>query len=179
MPSRNLHNLIRVIQIKLDHFSEITGSVISWLLLLMMFVTSLVVFMRYSLNTGSIALQESVTYMHGIVFLLGIAYALKKRAHVRVDILYQKFSIRTRALVDLFGTIFFLIPFAAFVTWVSVEYVAFSWSLRESSPQPGGLPGVFLLKTLIPIMSITLMLQGCSELIRNTLIVLGSDKDLL
>ncbi|MDK1025024.1 MAG: TRAP transporter small permease subunit [Gammaproteobacteria bacterium] len=179
MSSRNSHNLIRVIQIKLDQFSEITGSVISWLLLLMMLVTSLVVFMRYLLNMGSIAMQESVTYMHGIVFLLGIAYALKKQAHVRVDILYQNFSIRTQALVDLLGTILFLIPFAAFVTWVSIEYVSFSWSLQESSPEPGGLPGVFLLKTLIPIMSITLMLQGISELIRNALIVLGSEKDLV
>lgn len=145
----------------------------------MMLVTSLVVFMRYLLNTGSIALQESVIYMHGLVFLLGAAYALKRQAHVRVDILYQKFSPRTQALVDLLGTLLFLIPFAVFVAWVSIEYVSFSWTLRESSPEPGGLPGVFLLKTLIPVMSITLLLQGLSELIRNALIVFGADEDLL
>ena len=178
MNAPNSPGLIRVVQIKLDQFSEFTGSIIAWLVLMMMLVTCLVVFMRYLLNTGSIALQESVIYMHGIVFLLGIAYALKRKAHVRVDILYQKFSLRTQALVDLLGTIFFLIPFAVFVTWVSIDYVSFSWSLRESSPEPGGLPGVFLLKTLIPMMSGTLLLQGLSELIRHTLIVLAPDEDL-
>lgn len=179
MNARNSPNLIRSAQLRLDQFSEFTGSVIAWLVLLMMLVTSLVVVMRYLLNTGSIAMQESVIYMHGIVFLLGIAYTLKRQAHVRVDIFYRKFSLRGQALVDLLGTIFFLIPLAAFVTWVSIEYVSFSWSVRESSPEPGGLPGVFLLKTLIPIMSITLLLQGLSELIRNALIVLGSYGDLL
>ena len=172
-------NLLRIVQVRLDQFAELTGNVIAWLVLFMMLVTSLVVFMRYLLNTGSIALQESVIYMHGLVFLLGAAYALKRQAHVRVDILYQKFSPRTQALVDLLGTLLFLIPFAVFVTWVSIEYVSFSWALRESSPEPGGLPGVFLLKTLIPVMSITLLLQGLSELIRNALIVFGSDEDLL
>jgi len=178
MNAPNSPNLIRIVQIRLDQFSEFTGSVIAWLVLLMMLVTSLVVLMRYLLNTGSIALQESVIYMHGIVFLLGIAYALKRKAHVRVDILYQNFSRRKQALVDLLGTIFFLMPFAVFVTWVSIDYVSFSWSLRESSPEPGGLPGVFLLKTLIPIMSCTLLLQGLSELIRHALIVLDPDEDL-
>ena len=179
MTAPRFFHLIRDIQVKLDQFSEFTGNAIAWLLLLMMLVTSLVVFMRYLLNSGSIAMQESVIYMHGTVFLLGIAYALKRQAHVRVDILYQKFSLRTQALVDLLGTIFFLIPFAVFVTWVSIEYVSFSWSLRESSPEPGGLPGVFLLKTLIPVMSVTLLLQGLSELIRNALIVFSSHEDRL
>jgi TRAP-type mannitol/chloroaromatic compound transport system permease small subunit len=87
MIARKSISLIRGVQIKLDQFSELTGNVIAWLVLLMMLVTSLVVVIRYLLNSGSIAMQESVIYMHGTVFLLGVAYALKRQAHVRVDIL--------------------------------------------------------------------------------------------
>jgi TRAP-type mannitol/chloroaromatic compound transport system permease small subunit len=173
MAAPGFPNLIRNLQIRLDQFSEFTGNLIAWLVLAMMLVTSLVVFMRYLLNTGSIAMQESVIYMHGTVFLLGAAYALKRQAHVRVDILYQKFSRRTRALIDLLGTLFFLVPVTLFISWVSIDYVSFSWSLKESSPEPGGLPGVYLLKTLIPAMSVTLLLQGLSELIKNALILCG------
>lgn len=139
----------------------------------MMLITCLVVVLRYLFNTGSIALQESVTYLHGIVFLLGIAYTLKQQGHVRVDILYQKLPARIQASIDIFGTLLFLFPVCIFITLVSIEYVWFSWSLLESSAEPGGLPGVFLLKTLIPLMAVSVLLQGTSELLRNTLILLA------
>jgi len=170
LSSTTLDNLQRA-QRLLDQFSDATGKLVSWLTLAMMLITALVVIMRYLLNTGSIALQESITYMHGMVFLLATAYALKQQAHVRVDIIYQKLSVRSQAIIDLLGTLFFLLPFCLFLLWVSYDYVVFSWALLESSPEPGGLPAVFLLKTLIPLMALMLLLQGIAEIIRNILVL--------
>jgi len=161
------------LQTRLDRFSDTTGKIVAWLTLAMMMITCLVVILRYLFNTGSIALQESVTYLHGIVFLLGIAYTLKQKGHVRVDILYQKLPLTAKLWIDLFGTVFFLFPVCIFITWASFDYVLFSWNLLESSAEPGGLPGVFLLKTLIPLMGVSLLLQGCSELLRNALTLLA------
>ena len=114
-------------------------------------------------------------YMHGSVFMLGIAFTLKEKAHVRVDVLYERFNNRKRALVDMFGTILFLVPVNAFVFWASLEYVIFSWSVSESSAQPGGLPAVFLLKTLIPVMAGLVLLQGIAEFLKALLIFQRKD----
>ena len=167
---------LRRLQSQLDAFSEVTGNFVAWLVFLMMTVTAVVVFIRYLLNDGSIALQESVTYLHGVVFLLAIAYALKRNAHVRVDILYQKLSSKSQALIDLLGTVLFLFPFCIFILWVSYEYVFFSWKLLESSPEPGGLPGVYLLKSLIPLMGVTLLIQGIAEAIKSVLVLFSEQE---
>jgi TRAP-type mannitol/chloroaromatic compound transport system permease small subunit len=118
------------------------------------------VVLRYGLNLGSIALQESITYLHAMVFMLGAAYTLQRNEHVRVDIFYQRFSERRKALVDVAGTLLFLIPCCFFIFWVSLDYVAAAWSIHEGSREAGGLPAVFLLKTLIPITAVLLGLQG-------------------
>ncbi len=132
----------------------------------MVVVTCGVVIARYLMGINSIALQESVMYMHGCVFMLGIAFTLKEKAHVRVDVLYERYSDQVRALIDMLGTILFLIPVNAFIFWISLEYVNFSWSLSESSAQPGGLPAVYLLKTLIPVMAGLVTLQGIAEFLK-------------
>ncbi|MBD3646471.1 MAG: TRAP transporter small permease subunit [Pseudomonadales bacterium] len=160
---------------RIDRVSEWTGISIAWLTIVMMFLTCAVVIARYLFNVGSIAMQESVVYLHGMVFMLGIAYTLKREAHVRVDIIYQKLSQRSRAIIDLFGSVCFLLPVAGFIFWSSLDYVSFSWSVRESSPEPGGLPGVYILKTLIPLMAFTLALQGVNEILRNLAIIMKKD----
>lgn len=167
-----MKRLVRII----DKISELTGTSVAWLTFAMMLVTCVVVVARYVFDVGSIALQETVVYLHGIVFMLGIAYTLKNGGHVRVDIFYQKFSPRIRASIDLLGTLFFLFPLAGFMLWSSIDYVYFSWSIRESSPEPGGLPAVYLLKTLIPLMAAMLALQGIAEAIRSLLIILGKEQ---
>jgi len=139
----------------------------------MVIVTCAVVLARYVFGVGSIALQESVMYMHGIVFMLGIAFTLKEQGHVRVDVLHEKFSRRTRNLIDIAGTILFLLPLSIFILLTSLDYVSFAWSLRESSAQPGGLPGVFLVKTLIPVMAALLALQGIAEILRGIVSLAG------
>lgn len=167
--------MTRVVRI-IDKFSELTGTSVAWLTFVMMLVTCIVVVARYVFDVGSIALQETVIYLHGIVFMLGIGYTLKNRGHVRVDIFYQKFSPRTRASIDLAGTLLFLFPLAGFILWSSLDYVYFSWSIRETSPEPGGLPAVYFLKTLIPLMAAMLALQGLAEAIRNLLVILGKEQ---
>jgi TRAP-type mannitol/chloroaromatic compound transport system permease small subunit len=135
----------------------------------MVVVTCAVVTARYLFNFGSIGLQESVMYMHGAVFMLGIAFTLKEQGHVRVDVLREKFPPRVKIGIDIAGHLLFLIPFSIFILWISLEYVSFSWSLRESSAQPGGLPGVYLIKGLIPAMAVLLLLQGISEILKSFL----------
>ncbi|MDE0989608.1 MAG: TRAP transporter small permease subunit [Pseudomonadales bacterium] len=153
----------------IDTTNQITGKAIAWLTLVMVVVTCAVVTARYLFNFGSIGLQESVMYMHGAVFMLGIAFTLKEHGHVRVDVLYEKFPPRVKVCIDIAGHLLFLIPFSIFILWTSLEYVSFSWSLRESSGQPGGLPAVYLIKGLIPAMAFLLLLQGISEILKGFL----------
>lgn len=156
----------------IDSLSEGTGRAISWLTLAMVLVTFTVVVLRYLFNMGWIAMQESVTYMHGMVFMLGAAYTLKHSGHVRVDLIYRSRSPRTQAWIDLFGSALLLLPVCLFIAWVSWEYIAASWSVRETSPEAGGIPAVFLLKTVIPVMAVLMILQGISQFLRSLLHIL-------
>ncbi len=153
----------------IDAFTDLCGRYLAWLALTMALLTALIVIMRYGFNTGSIMAQEAVTYMHGTLFMLGAAYALKTGAHVRVDIFYRGFSPRARAWVNAIGGIVFLMPLCIFICASSWSYVSESWLIRESSPEPGGIPAVFLLKSLIPLMAINLLLQGLAETLRSAL----------
>lgn len=142
------------------------GRAVSWLTLAMVLVTFLVVILRYVFDFGSIALQESIIYMHACVFLLGAAYTLQRGAHVRVDIFYQKFSETTQAWIDLFGTLFFLLPSMLFIFIISWEYVSESWLVHEGSREAGGLPGVYLLKSVILVMAVLMLLQAVAMILR-------------
>lgn len=159
----------------IDAFTERSGQLLAWLALGMALMTTLVVVLRYGFNIGSIAAQESVTYMHGSLFLLGAAYALKSGAHVRVDIFYRGFSGRTKAWVNSVGGIVFLLPLCIFILMSSWDYAGESWSMFETSAEPGGIPAVFLLKSLVPLMAITLALQGIAEILRNALILVEGE----
>ena len=114
-------------------------------------------------------MQESVMYLHACVFLLGSAHALRMNEHVRVDIFYRGFSHKRKALVDVFGSLFLLLPVNVFILVVSWDYVMMSWRLLESSQEAGGLPLVFILKTLILLFAFSMSLQGLAELFKNAL----------
>ena len=152
---------------QIERFTVSIGKSAAWLLILMALTETSVVILRYGFNEGSIAVQESITYLHATVFLLGAAYTLSQDGHVRVDVIYRKANARTRAYVNLFGSILFLLPFSVFLFWVSVPYVAQSWSIMEASADAGGVPGVFLLKTLIPVFCFMLTLQGVAEILKS------------
>ena len=135
----------------------------------MVLVTFVVVVLRYVFDMGWIALQESVSYFHSLVFLLGAAYTLKQDAHVRVDIFYDRLSETGKAWVDLIGHMLILMPVMIFIFWVSWPYVTDAWRVNEASREAGGLPGVYLLKTLILVMSALLMLQGVALILKSFL----------
>ncbi len=159
----------------LDAFSIRVGHAVSWLTLLMVLVTFVIVVMRYVFDTGLIWLQESLTWMHAAVFMLGAAYTLQQEEHVRVDIFYRKMSDQQRAWVNLLGVLVFIFPMCAFFVYESIDYVAASWSLREVSRNSGGLsyPAVPLLKSVLVIMPVAVALQGLALLLRAAQVIRG------
>jgi TRAP-type mannitol/chloroaromatic compound transport system permease small subunit len=168
-PAHGLARFCRAI----DTFTEFTGRAVSWLTLALVLVTCTVVILRYVLSSGSIALQETMSYLHATLFMLGIAFTLKRGGHVRVDVFYRGFSPRRQALVDVLGTLFFLLPVSVLILVYCWDYVLSSWAIRETSSEGGGLPLVYLLKTLMLVMPVTLVIQGVSEAIKNGLFFLG------
>lgn len=156
----------------IECLNEWIGRAVSWLTLTMVLVTFLIVVLRYAFNLGWIAMQESVTWMYALVFLLGAGYTLKHDAHVRVDILYQRCSQTTRAWIDLFGAVLLLLPVCALILWTGWEYVTNSWAMGEGSREAGGLPGLYLLKTTILLMSVLLLLQGIAMGLRSVMTIM-------
>jgi TRAP-type mannitol/chloroaromatic compound transport system permease small subunit len=159
----------------LDAFAEKVGRFAAWFAGLMVFVTVWVVVARYVFNAGSIAVQDMIIYLNALVFTLGAAWTLKHNGHVRVDIFYGTARPRRKAWVDLLGTVLLLLPVAVFLLWACWDYVLASWAIREKSPDTGGLPFVFLLKSLMLALPVLLILQGIAEVLRNALLLLGPD----
>ena len=153
----------------LERVTDIVGSAVATLVPIMAIVTLIIVIMRYALDMGSIALQESVLYMHGTFFMLGLAYALQTDSHVRVDIVYSRMPPHVKRWVNLCGHVFLLIPLAVVLIVYSWDYVFASWRVRESSPEVGGIPGIYLLKSLIPVSSALLIMQALCEITRMLL----------
>jgi len=167
--------MLKKLLCNIESFIDWSGRTVSWLSLFLVLVTFSVVVLRYAFDEGSIALQEITTYFHACIFLVGMAYTMQQDAHVRVDIFYSRFSKQNKAWVDLFGAVFLLLPFMLFITWISWQYISDSWSVMESSREAGGLPGVFLLKSLILVMTSLLTLQTFTQIARNIEIILRVD----
>lgn len=159
---------------KLDSLSEFIGKMTSWLVIIMVLLISYDVSMRYLFKSGSIALQELEWHLFSLIFLLGAAYTLKHDNHVRVDLIYrsQRLSDHYRAWINIFGGLFFLIPFCCLVIINSWPFIENSFLLNETSPDPGGLPYRWLLKATIPFGFFLLLLQGLAEILKNINIVL-------
>ncbi len=153
---------------RLETICRAIGRAIAWLCLPMVVVTAVVVVERYWLQSGSIRLQESITVMHAVVFMLAAAYTLAAGDHVRVDVFYGRMSERARAWVNLLGTLLLLFPFCIFLFWSSLDYVSISWQIREASQEAGGLPYPFvpLLKSCIPLTAVLLGMQGGAMALR-------------
>lgn len=149
------------------------GRSAAWLILLMVLTTFVVVLLRYGFNLGWVWLQESVTYLHATVFMLAAAWTWQDDGHVRVDIFYRDRSPRHKAWVNLLGTALFVVPVSVYLLVVGWDYVAASWSLRESSRQAGGLPLVYLLKSLLVALPVLLLLQAACGARANLRSILG------
>ena len=145
---------------RIDSFIDALGRGVAWLNLAMVGTTCVVVLLRYAFDMGAIFLQESVVYLHGVVFLTGLSYALQHDAHVRVDILYSRLSPRAKALVNGLGHALLLMPLSIAIVIVSWDYTLKSWAVLEGSAEVSGVPAVFLLKSLIPVSAALLFVQA-------------------
>ena len=164
---------------RLEAVTRGVGLALSWLMLAMVLVTSVVVAQRYLFDTGSIAMQESISFMHAAAFMLAAAYTLAMNDHVRVDIFYSQFSERGKAIVNLVGTLLLLLPFCAFLVYSSWDFVSVSWGVREASAEAGGLPFPFpaLVKSFIPCGAFLLGLQGLVIILRAIATITGRGSD--
>jgi TRAP-type mannitol/chloroaromatic compound transport system permease small subunit len=146
----------------IESISTWIGHAAAWLTLLMVITTFVIVVLRYAFGTGLIWLQESLTWMHAAVFMMGAAYTLQCNEHVRVDVFYRDMSVSRRAWVDLIGVLIFVFPLCGFLFFESLLYVVDSWTSHEVSRNAGGLPypAVPLLKSALLLMPIAVALQG-------------------
>ena len=144
-----------------------TGKISSWFSLALVLLISTDVLLRYIFNFSTASLYEMEWHLFAIIFLLASPYTLQKNKHVRVDVFYNNFSKRKKNIIDLIGNIIFLIPFSFIIFYTSLPFVEDSYSILESSPDPGGLPYRFIIKSLIPIAFFLLMIQGILNTIKN------------
>ena len=163
---------------RIEKFSEWCGILVSWCVLIMVLIIGYDVSMRFFFRISSGALQELEWHLFAIIFLLGAAYTLKHDGHVRVDIFYRSHwaSDVKRAWVELFGTLFFLLPFCVLVIVSSMDFVADSYANAERSSDPGGLSHRYLLKAAIPAGFALLMLQGIALILKSINTIFFSSK---
>ena len=155
----------------INSINRYIGEIISWCTLLMVLITVLVVVLRYGFNIGFIWMQESVRFLYAAVFLLCGGYTLLKDKHVRVDVLYLNLSTKNKAIIDLLGSIFLLLPVCFVIFYYSWSYVLNSWEQMEGSIEERGLHLVFLMKTFIWAFAILVSLQSISIIINSCIIL--------
>lgn len=167
---RPIQGLARAI----DRLNETIGVTVAWLALILVLVEFTVVLMRYVFGIGSVKMQESIVYMHAIIFMVAAGYTLLHNGHVRCDIFYAAASPRRQALIDLLGVAVFLLPMCVLIVWAAWPYVAQAWRVREGSPEGSlGIPGVYLLKSVILVFAGLVALQGLALAIHSALRLAG------
>jgi len=164
--------MLRIIQL-IDILNEKVGTFVSYFNHLLMLLICVDVLLRYLFNFSQIWMIEVETYFYAVIFLLGSGYAFKFDRHVRVDVFYSQWSDRKKAFVDLIGGLFLLIPWTLVVLIVSFEYFKTSFNLGEGSPQPGGLPALYILKSFIFLGFLFLAFQGLSSILKSVLYIRG------
>lgn len=166
-----LRAYIRII----DNINTKLGKAVAWLTTVLVLVVCTDVFTRYLLKESSIALQELEWHLFAVIFLGAAAYTLLIDDHVRVDVFYTKFSKKGKAWIDLLGSVFFLIPFCILVILSTKDFVELSIRIRETSPDPGGLPARYILKAFLPVSFFFILLEGIS-LAFKSFITIKEDK---
>ena len=154
-----MHSLIYIERL-INRISDFLGWLSATLFLLLLVNVVYDVVMRYVFNDVSIAFQELEWHLFSAVFLLGIPYAIKTGGHVRVDIIYERLSIRAKAIIDLLGTLIFLLPFCLLVAWFGIDFAKESYSLGETSGDPGGPAYRWIIKAVIPLSFFFMAISG-------------------
>jgi TRAP-type mannitol/chloroaromatic compound transport system permease small subunit len=159
---------------KIDKFTEWSGQCISWLVILLVLLVGYDVSMRYLFQSGSVGIQELEWHLFSIIFLIGAAYTLKHDEHVRLDLLYRSnfLNDKNRAWIDAFGALFILLPFCILIVISAWPFISQAYIYNEASPDPGGLPARWLIKSMIPLGFALLILQGIAESIKKIFIAM-------
>jgi len=150
-----------------DRLNTLVGKILAMLMILLIINVFYDVISRYFFNDGSIAMQELEWHLFGVIILFGMSYTLKEEGHVRVDFIYNRLSNKHKALINILGTIFFIIPLALFIIYGSWGFVMDSYTTNEISEDPGGLTHRWIIKAMIPISFIYLILTSIGYIIDN------------
>jgi|FEC22Drversion2_1045045.scaffolds.fasta_scaffold00368_11 TRAP-type mannitol/chloroaromatic compound transport system permease small subunit len=169
---------MRSLAAAIDGLNEYIGRRVAWLTLFIVLLQFLVVVGRYVFGIGYIWAQEAIIYMFGFLFMLTAAYTLKHDGHVRVDIFYREADPRTKAWINLVGSLVFLIPVCVLIFWVAYPYVMQSWAILERSQEASGIPARYLQKTAILVFAVLMALQGLSMALHSILALQGDETEL-
>lgn len=151
------------------------GNTFMWLSVAIVLVCFWVVVERYLFANTRLWMQDLYPWMNGVMFTAVAGYGLYRNDHVRVDIFFRPASLVRKAWMDLIGVCLFLMPFAAVVWIYSLTFVNRSIGLLEGSANPGGMPGLFVLKSFILVFAALIALQGVAMAIRSILIIAGRE----
>ena len=164
---------LRAFVSRIDALNDRIGRAAAWLTLGCVLTCFAVVVLRYAFGIGFPWLQELYVWQHAAVFMAGAGYTMLQRGHVNVDVLYGRLSARGQAWIDIVGTLVFLFPWLAVVALTSAPFVLSSWSIREASSTSGGLPAVYVLKSLVWVFCAVLFVQGLALIARRALFLVG------
>ena len=148
----------------IDKITKYLGYFTAFILVILVLLVVYDATLRYFFSSGSVALQELEWHLFDVVILFGIAYTLKHSSHVRVDIFYASFSDKTKSVINIISSLFFIIPFAILIIYISIDFVLLSYEQNEVSSNPGGLEYRFLVKSLLPLSFLFLILQAFSDI---------------
>ncbi len=157
----------------IDNINGGVGRIVSWVSLFLVAVVVIDVVMRYLFNNSFVFVQELEWHLFAFMFLMGAGYTLRHDQHVRVDLFYQQFGPKTRAWVNLLGTVIFLLPGCYIIIKVSVPWVVTAYEIGEISPDPGGIPARWLIKACVPAGFVLLTLQGLSLGVNSVKTIMG------
>ncbi len=160
-----LENYIKIV----EAINKKLGTITSWLTLILVLIITYDVIVRYIFDESSVALQELEWHIFAVIFLLAAGYTFLIDDHVRVDVFYTRYTEKKKSITNLIGSLFFLIPFCVVGILSSLNFVEFSFSVREMSPDAGGLPARYILKSFIPISFFLLLLQGIAIAFKSIL----------
>ena len=163
-----MKSFLRRLERAFDAFANILGVLSIVFLALLVIVVFYNVVARYLFPAAnSVAMQELTWWLYSAMFLFGVSYALKENAHVRVDIFYEKFNPTAKALINILGTIFFILPFVALVAFFSIDYVSEAYTSHEASANPGGMQHLWIIKSAITLSYAFLFIYAFGFLIKN------------
>ncbi len=166
-------NLLRKFEQAINRLSGAFGWLAGWLCVAMIGVVFIDVVARYVFASGSIAMQELEWHLFAAMFLLGAAYTMRENANVRVDVFYGRMNPRTKAVVDILGTLLFVIPMCTLILYSSYDFVTYSYQIQEVSVDPGGLPYRFAFKALLPLGYLLVLVQSLAVISRNVRLLCG------